>query len=496
MSLTRRIAHNTIIQIIGKALSLALSLVAIAAITRYLGKTGFGQFTTITAFVQTAATLIDMGLVLMMVQMISKSNIITEGENCHSRLPYTTTNLSANEAESTLISNFLGLRFISSFILLGLAILIAFLIPVYSHVIKLGIAVTSIAFLFSSLIGLLTGIFQKHLRMERVAIAEFIGRLAFLGLTFFAIYQKFNLFWILSAMVIGNIINFFLLFYFSQRWVKVKPQFNLKIWKNILKNCWPIALSIAFTLMYFRADTIILSLLRPQAEVGIYGATYKILEIAIVFPVMFITLVLPFLTRAWAEKNIDKFKNYLQKSFDFLSLLAVPMIVGVLFLGTRIMTLIAGQEFVESGPVLKILIIATAIIFIGGLFTHIIVAIEKQKQMLKYYLFAAIIALAGYLIFIPRYSYYAAAYITIIAELIIAISAFIIVRRATKISPKLGIVPKSILASLVMSIPLYFLKSWNLFAIILIASITYFITLYYIKGFSKEMIREIIKLKS
>ena len=225
MSLTRRIAHNTIIQITGKALSLALGLVAIAAITRYLGKTGFGQFTTITAFVQTAATLVDMGLVLMMVQMISKIGTdatptsertddsgrnAKQGEAVRTRSSET----HPSETESALISNFLGLRFISSFVLLAFAVVIAFLIPAYSNAIKLGIAITSIAFLFSSLTGLLTGIFQKHLRMEKVAIAEFIGRLAFLGLTFFAIYQKFSLFWILLAMIIGNVINFLILFYF------------------------------------------------------------------------------------------------------------------------------------------------------------------------------------------------------------------------------------------------------------------------------------------
>ena len=493
-SLTRRIAHNTIIQITGKVISVLLGLVTIAAMTRYLGQVGFGQFTTITAFLQVTIVFIDMGLALMLVQMLSKPNVISspEGEQTFARLQGNAKNLIT---EQKLISNFLSLRFLTSLTLLIAATAIAFLIPSYSRIIKLGIAFTTISFLFSSLTSVLTGIFQKHLHLERVAIAEVAGRLFLVGFTFLAIWQNWNLFSILAAVILGNLINFAVLFYFSKKFVRIKPQIDLKIWKNILRQSWPVALSIAFNLVYFKADTIILSLTRPQAEVGIYGATYRVLEITIMFPIMFINLVLPFLTRAWAEKNYDKFKNILQKSFDFLTLTAIPMVTATLILGTKIMTTIAGPDFAPAGPVVKLLIIATAIIFVGGLFSHTIVALDKQKQMLKYYITAAAVGLTGYLILIPRYSYFGAAAITILAELLIAIPAFIIVTKTTKLLPNFGIIYKSITASLIMVIPLYFLKNWNLFLLLIIAGLVYFTTLYFVKGFSKKIILEIVKYK-
>ncbi|MBU4332343.1 flippase [Patescibacteria group bacterium] len=492
MSLTRRIAHNTIIQVAGKAISIALGLATIAMMTRYLGKVGFGQYTTITAFLQVFTIFVDMGLALMMVQMISKPNVVAspEGEIRESRLP------NGVITESKLVSNFISLRFISILIFLALAPLIAIFIPSYSQVIKIGIAITAVSFFFGALIQVLMGVFQKHLHMERVAIAELVGRLFLVGFTVLAIFMQWSLYAFLGAMILGGAINFLCLFYFSRRFVKIRFQIDLAVWKSILKQCWPIALSIAFNLVYFKADTIILSLTRSQAEVGIYGATYRVLEIAIVFPIMFINLVLPFLTRSWANKNLDKFKNILQKSFDFLVIAAVPMVIAALFLGTRVMTLVAGQQFEASGLVLKFLIIATAIIFIGNLFGHIIVAIDKQKQMLKYYILTAIIGLIGYLILIPKYSYFGAAGMTIVAEVIIALAAFLIVWRTTKVAPKFMIFWKSLLASLIMAVPLYFLRGWNLFLLIAISGIIYFTTLYSIKGFSKEMIKEVVKLKS
>lgn len=498
MSLTRRIAHNTIIQVLGKAVSIALGLATVAMMTRYLGRVGFGQYTTITAFLQTFTVLADMGLALMLVQMISKPKVKSgdevEAEQAEARHCLVSTGNIITE--SKLVSNFISLRFVSSLVFLSLASLIAMFIPSYSPIIKLGIAITAVSFFSGALVQVLTGVFQRSLHMERVAIAEVIGRFFLVGLTALAVLAKWDLYAFLVAMILGSAVNFLCLFYFSRKFVRIRFQIDFGVWKSILRQTWPIALSIAFNLVYFKADTIVLSVTRSQAEVGIYGATYRVLEIAIVFPIMFINLVLPFLTASWAGGDRARFKNILQKSFDFLVIVAVPMVAATLFLGTRIMTLVAGQQFYESGPVLKFLIIATGIIFIGNLFGHVIVAIDKQKQMLKYYILTAVVGLIGYLILVPKYSYFGAAGMTIVAEVIIALAAFLIVWQTTKVSPKFLIFWKSIFASAIMSIPLYFLKGWNLFLLVTTAGATYFITLYLTKAISKQMVKEIIKIKS
>ena len=51
MNLKKRVAQNTIIQIIGKAVSTLLGVAALALMTRYLGTNGFGQYSTIITFV-------------------------------------------------------------------------------------------------------------------------------------------------------------------------------------------------------------------------------------------------------------------------------------------------------------------------------------------------------------------------------------------------------------------------------------------------------------
>ena len=88
--------------------------------------------------------------------------------------------------------------------------------------------------------------------------------------------------------------------------------------------------------------------------------------------------------------------------------------------------LIAGEKFRESGYILQILIVATGAIFMGSIFSHAIVALNKQKTVIPAYAFTALIALIGYFIFIPLYSYYGAAWMTVCSEIVISLIVFFV----------------------------------------------------------------------
>ena len=75
MSLDKQIAKNTVIHLAGKLISLILGLVAIAVMARYLGQGGFGYSITVTEFLQFFGILVDFGLTLTTVQMISKPGV-------------------------------------------------------------------------------------------------------------------------------------------------------------------------------------------------------------------------------------------------------------------------------------------------------------------------------------------------------------------------------------------------------------------------------------
>ncbi len=319
MRLATKVAYNTIIQVISKIIATLLGLVAIALITRYLGQFGFGQYTTIITFLSFFGIIADLGLTLVTVQMISRPGV----------------------NQDKILSNLFGLRLISAILFLGLAPLVVIFFP-YDPLVKIGVAVTTLSFFFIALNQILVGLFQKHLRLDKVSIAEVAGRVVLVLGVFMVIKINQGLLGIMATMITASAINFLLLYLFSRTYARIKLHFDFKFWRQIITKSWPLALTIIFNLIYLKTDTLLLSIIkRPSdlgimAEVGLYGAAYKVIDVLITFPFMFAGIVLPILTARWAEGNKQKFKSILQKSFNVMVILAIPLAVGTQFLAKDI----------------------------------------------------------------------------------------------------------------------------------------------------------------
>ncbi len=472
MKLSAKVAYNTIIQVASKFIATGLGLAAVAVMTRYLGAAGFGQYTTIITFLSFFAIMADMGLTLVTAQMISRPGV----------------------NQDKIVGNIFSLRLVSAVMFLGLAPLTVFFFP-YDPIIKIGVAVAALSFFFIALNQVFVGVFQKNLRMDKVSIAEVAGRTVLLAGVIAAVRLDYGLIGIMAVTVIASMVNFLLLYSFSVKLVRVKLSFNKGVWKEIAQKSWPLALTIALNLVYLKTDTLILSLIRPQEEVGIYGAAYKVIDVLITVPFMFAGLILPIIAAEWAKKNIESFKNIMQKSFDAMAIVALPLVIGAQFTAKPIMVFVAGQNFGASGPVLQVLIIAAGIIFLGSAFTHGIIAVNKQKKIIGAYLFVGVTAVAGYLVFIPKYSYFGAAWVTIYSELAVVSASVYLIWKYTKFLPNLKIFFKSLLASAVMGVWLYSAQAdrqANLFLVLAEATIIYFGMLYAVKGISKRDLMDLM----
>ncbi|NCC70169.1 flippase [bacterium] len=471
MSDTKKVAENSAIQMIGKIFSMIFGVVGIGIITRYLGQEGFGKYTTIITFTQIFTVFLDLGLSNVTLKKISHEN---------------------DENTENIISKIFTLRFFLNF-LIFLAPVVVFLFP-YSSDIKQGILISSFAFFFTNLIQILVVLLQKKLNTISYVIGEVFSKLIFLLSVIYVVTNSLELKHILIFSILSNFVYFINVFIGARKYSKIKFKIDIKFWKDSLIMCWPFALSIILNLIYFRGDTFILSLLKPQADVGIYGAAYKVLEIYDMFPILFVNLVLPILDRSYKNGDFERFKRIIQKIFDFFLMISIPLIFGGILLSKDIIILVAGEKFMKAGGVLQILIIAMSIITFGALFCGLVIAVNKQKRMTIGYMVAAILSIIGYSLLIPKYSYYGAAITTVIVELIVTVFAIIIFKKETKFLPSIKSIYKIILSSIIMFVFIYLLKyELNLDIFITLPSgiIIYFIVLYLTGGINKEIVNEL-----
>jgi len=471
MSLGKQIAYNTFLQTVAKIIGTILAVIAFGMMARYLDQKGFGAYTTITAFLQFFGILVDMGLSVIAIQLVSE----------------------IGHDHKKNFDNIFTIRLISGIIIYAIAPFAVLLFP-YSPEIKLGVLIMAPSFFLSSMIQLSTTIYQVRLKMGVPMMADIISKAFLIAGIALAAGMNWGLAGVLVVIFLNNLVQWSVLFFYSRQWALPRLAFDRAIWRIIFDRTWPIALSILCNVVYLRMDTVILSLFRPQADVGIYGAAFRVVEVLMTFPIMFIGLTLASFARAWSSGDHRQFARYFQKTFDFMGLTAFPLIVGTFFTGTAVMTLVAGSSFEESGILLKLLIVATGAIFFGSLFGHLINIINEQKKMLVGYFSVALVAVVAYLIFIPRYGYWAAASITILTEVLIAFIGFGVFFAKTRIIPQFGYVIKTFGASCCMGIFLYAFPHLNLAIQIVGACIVYCAALYLMGGLTKEMIASFLPL--
>lgn len=469
MSLTSRIAHNTAIQVAGKAISVILGLVSVGLMTRYLDQTGYGQYVTALTFMQFFGILADLGLYIIAVKKISEDD----------------------ERSEEVFNNIYTLRLVSVLFFVVLAPLTVLLFH-YPPIVKLGVLVLALTNLFLSMNQMLIGLYQKSLAMTRAAIGDVIGKTVMLVFVFLLILTHQPLVWFFAVYTLGSAIQFFVSLALARRFLRIRLRYNRALWLSVLEESWPIAVTIALNLIYFRADTIILSLYRPAATVGLYGASYKVLEVLIAFPAMFAGLVLPIVTKHYVEQNHERFQAALQKAFDFLALVALPMVATIFVLAHPIMRLAAGSRFTESGSILRVLIFATGSIFIGNLFGNTVVAVGAQKKMIPIYGIVAAVSLFGYLALIPKYGMWAAAGMTVATELAITLGSFWMVWQKTRVHLALGQFARTLVASFVLALALWWVRPHGLVVALLASAVACPALLVLFGALKKDHIREIL----
>ncbi|MFA5854318.1 MAG: flippase [Patescibacteria group bacterium] len=472
MSRTASIAKNTIVQVIGRTIGTIFGLVTLGVMTRYLGTSGYGAFTTVTSFLQFFGILVDFGLSLTTVAMLSE-----------------------HEADQDKIaSNIFTLRLISAAIFFLIAPAVVLLFP-YTSDVKSGVSIAAASFFLIAVNQVLTSMLQTKLRMARAASAEVLGRAGLLLGALATAHWDLGLGWMLGALVLGNGLTVFWNWLLVRALMRLDWRFDWTVWKEVAHRTWPIAVSISFNLIYLMGGVIVLSLTRPQAEVGVYGAARKILDVLTVIPIMFMGLVLPLLVKARHEGFATDWSRIMQKAFDFMAVLALPLVAGTLVVGRDLMILLAGKDFAGAGPLLIILILACASVFFGSLFGHAVIAVKKQRPMIWGYALNAALAIILNILLVPRFGAPAAAWVTFITEAFIACATFFMIWRTTGFVPRFGTALRAAFAAAGMAMFVSILPDMHVLLKTGVGMLTYAALALAFRAIEPEMVKELLSRK-
>lgn len=467
MESARKIAFNTGVQLFGKMVTVATSVLIIAYLSRYLGVTGYGDYTTIFAYLGIFAVFVDLGLFIITVRELAKDS----------------------SQERQILGNMLGLRIVMGVVVFTLAYLIALTLP-YSGIVKIGILIGAVSQFLLSINQTPLSLFQARLTMYKATFSDIVGRLVLLGLVLWFISLNLHFLYIILAVAISSIIVLISNMIILRAVVVIKPLFDLRVWKEMLVAALPMGIVIILGTIYFRIDTVMLSVMKGSFDVGIYGAPYKVLEVFLAIPTVFMSSVLPIITKSLSS-DMNKARTMFCKAFDFLSLTALPLIAGTLVIATPVMVLIAGNDFALSGPVLKILILALGGSFLNSVMIYTIIAADQQKRLVAPYIIAVVFNIVTNFLVIPHFSYFGAATTTVATELFILLTSIYIVRKHLALSPRWIVFNKALLASIIMGVALMYINLHVIWLVIIGTGI-YSVIIFITKAVTKQDILDIL----
>ena len=410
------IYKNFFIASISRFITAIIGLVIIGFLTRHLGLAGYGAYETVLSYLFIFIVLADFGLHVVHVREISRHP----------------------DKESFISGNIFTLRLLSLFLVVISAFIIGLFLP-YSEEIKKGILVASIFVIFSSLSQILSGIFQKYSTFYIVSFSDILTRLIQLGLVVYAVNKGFGLLvfiWILS-LTAG--IQFLIILFLSRRFVAFSLTFDFSYVKEVLKVSLPVAASILFTAIYIRTDALMLSLMKPQADVGIYRLAAKIVETIIFFPALLVELTMPSFSALSQTRSL--FNQIFKKTFNILFLMAIPIVVGLILFAEPIVLILGGKEFISSAVPLRIMALVIGMVFLNNLGGKALIALEFQKAGMWIYLSGAVLNIISNLIVIPRYSYIGASLTTLMTEIIVTIMMFWVLYKKAGLRPDFKNIP-------------------------------------------------------
>lgn len=406
-SLRRVVAGNTVSQLIGRAIGSVSMIVVSLLIARRFGSLGYGEFIKITTYVGFFYLFVDYGL---------NAIAIRRGANSWRAL--------------------LGLRLFIGVILsiVSIAIIVSIasmsVVPFeggqgYTDIAILGILMLTPAIVVQAIITTANAYFQKKLRYDYAALAQIVGSATMVAtaliLSFFTAVNGplMGVISLLTGSVATMVVSLGIVYSQTR---SVAPVVDLAEYRSLFFAATPLGLALIFNLVYFHADSVILTLTRSTQEVGIYGLAYKVFELPLVVPIFFMNATYPILLKTQHKKNV------FMKSFALL-LISSLCVAAALWFAAPLVAIIK-PEFIQSVAPLRVLLLGLPIFFVSGLLMWFLIAEQRGNMLLMIHGVAMVGNVIANIVLVPTFGYMAAAWITVGCELfIMSVSAVVVWRR-------------------------------------------------------------------
>jgi len=376
---------------VSRALTIALQFVTLAVLARTLGPSGYGVIAFGLALFVYIGLTNDLGLTIL-------------GAREHG----TAEDLARTRAA------LLGARLLLTAGVVVLVALVLILFPMSSEARLVG-AILTLGYVSSSLN--LRWSMQADERFGSIAVADVIGSCVQLLVAVLFVNSPADIGWAAVAAVAQPITSsaVFAVQAGLARNVSVRVSRQSL---HLVRRAAPLGVALLATALYYSADSVLLGIFRGSEDVGYYAAAYRVVLACLAIPVVVHAVLLPVVARL-QRTDPANLAETLGGASRGLIWVALPIAVGGALTAKTIITLVFGDAYDPSAPVLALLIWSCLTVSSNVPFAVLMLARNQDRAYMSVTVLGAGVNVILNLVAIPAFGIIGAAVTTLVSEMIV-----------------------------------------------------------------------------
>lgn len=314
-----------------------------------------------------------------------------------------------------------------------------------------------------------------------ITIRGIVVKVLCIGFLFLTVHCKEDLMWYGCYSVLGTLGNNILNFIRLKKYIRIRTFHfvDLNIVRHI-KPAFQVFILNVITSIYVNLDAVMLGFLQDTASVGYYTASTRLSHLLLGIVTSLGAVLLPRLTNLIKNEQYDVFKSLAEKSYNYILFISCPLCCGLIVLSPSLIHVFCGDAFDPAILTLQILspiIVAIAVSNLIGIQILYPQGLVKPV-ILSTCVGASLNCILNFLL-IPSFSQNGAAIATIVAEVSVPITQFIIAKSFIPFHLINLHFVKYLVASLIMMAGCFSITVFNFSSIINIILIPFIGTILY-----------------
>lgn len=334
--------------------------------------------------------------------------------------------------------------------------------------------------------------FQGKERMGIIGLSRLISASIYLLLIFAFVRSSKDILWVAIASVTGDLLaTCFLSRYYRKNFQSEAFKFSISEWKSLIKKSFSLGVGSIFGSFSVNLPPIILGIILSNSDVGIYSAASKLVFFLLMFDRVIATLLLPASSRLYAISD-EALELALNKALKWIVIIALPICLGGVILGGKIMLIVFGTQYTQAVDIFRILIWYLLFTMLHTVYASGLIAIGKEKIFGTVMFISLIIHVISIVICTKYFGVAGVAVAMVVSEL----ATFVIMRQRLQLFNKVCL-PRTIfqiiVSVLIMGSAVFLMESLNVFFVILAGAAVYFVSLFATKALSFHEVDDLLK---